>query len=81
LAGADGGSFCSKTRENVDGFVGARKQRPVIPGESYRSLDEAYAAAMEEVWKQFPHDPDVGALYAESLMNLQPWDLWTKHSS
>jgi tetratricopeptide (TPR) repeat protein len=32
---------------------------------------------MERVWHQFPSDPDVGALYAESLMNLQPWDLWT----
>jgi tetratricopeptide (TPR) repeat protein len=32
---------------------------------------------MERVWHQFPGDPDVGALYAESLMNLQPWDLWT----
>lgn len=42
-----------------------------------RDLDEKYAAAMEAAWHQFPHDPDVGALFAESLMNLQPWDLWT----
>lgn len=41
-------------------------------------LDQAYAAAMERAWKAYPNDPDVGALYAESLMNLQPWDLWTK---
>ncbi|MEQ8786173.1 MAG: hypothetical protein RIC55_07730 [Pirellulaceae bacterium] len=40
-------------------------------------LDEAYAAAMQEVWHRFPADADVGALYAESLMTLQPWDLWT----
>ncbi|QEG36889.1 tetratricopeptide repeat protein [Bythopirellula goksoeyrii] len=40
-------------------------------------LDQAYADAMETVWHQFPEDPDVGALFAESLMNLQPWDLWT----
>ena len=40
-------------------------------------LDEAYANAMGEAWRAFPDDPDVGALYAESLMNLQPWDLWT----
>lgn len=42
-----------------------------------RPLDERYAAAMEAVWHQFPDDADVGALFAESLMNLQPWDLWT----
>ena len=40
-------------------------------------LDQKYADAMEEVWHQFPDDGDVGALFAESLMNLQPWDLWT----
>lgn len=42
-----------------------------------RPLDEAYAAAMQQVYAQFPDDPDVGTLYAESLMNLQPWDNWT----
>lgn len=42
-----------------------------------RPLDEAYASAMGKAFKQFGDDPDVGALYAESLMNLQPWDLWT----
>ncbi|MEM7519030.1 MAG: hypothetical protein AAF368_19165, partial [Planctomycetota bacterium] len=40
-------------------------------------LDRAYADAMQQVWAEYPNDPDVGALYAESLMNLQPWDLWT----
>jgi tetratricopeptide (TPR) repeat protein len=40
-------------------------------------LDRAYADAMEKAWHQFPDDPDVAALFAESLMNLQPWDLWT----
>ncbi|MHC4947907.1 MAG: tetratricopeptide repeat protein [Planctomycetota bacterium] len=40
-------------------------------------LDRAYAEAMGEAWREHPDDPDVGALYAESLMNLQPWDLWT----
>jgi tetratricopeptide (TPR) repeat protein len=46
--------------------------------EDRKPLDEAYAAAMGAVFREFPGDPDVGALYAESLMNLQPWDLWTK---
>jgi tetratricopeptide (TPR) repeat protein len=45
--------------------------------EDRRPLDERYAEAMEAVWHRFPGDPDVGALFAESLMNLQPWDLWT----
>jgi hypothetical protein len=32
---------------------------------------------MRAVWKENPGDTDVGALYAEALMDLRPWDLWT----
>ncbi|MBX3356827.1 MAG: hypothetical protein KF745_00210 [Phycisphaeraceae bacterium] len=39
-------------------------------------LDRAYADAMKRVHGQFPDDPDVATLYAESLMDLRPWDLW-----
>lgn len=55
--------------------IGERYQWPTP--EDRGPLDQRYAAAMERVWHQFPDDADVGALYAESLMNLQPWDLWT----
>ncbi len=47
------------------------------PPDDRRALDEAYAAAMRVVWHAWPTDPDVGALFAESLMDLRPWDLWT----
>ena len=53
------------------------KRYAAEPPQDRRPLDEAYAAAMEEAWKAFPNDPDVGSLFAESLMNLQPWDYWT----
>ncbi len=39
-------------------------------------LDAAFANAMAEVYERFPDDGDVGALYAESLLDLHPWDLW-----
>lgn len=41
------------------------------------TLDRAYSAAMKAAWEKYPNDADIGALYAESLMNLRPWDLWT----
>ena len=41
-------------------------------------LDEAYAEAMAGVWKAYPNDSDVGTLYAEALMDLHPWDLYTQ---
>lgn len=42
-----------------------------------RPLDEAYARAMEQVHARFPGHPEVATLYAESLMDLMPWDLWS----
>jgi len=39
--------------------------------------NEAYAKAMREVAVQFPADDDVQALFAEALMNLNPWKLWS----
>jgi tetratricopeptide (TPR) repeat protein len=40
-------------------------------------LDQAYADAMREVWKTYPNDPDVGAFFAEAMMDLRPWNQWT----
>jgi tetratricopeptide (TPR) repeat protein len=45
--------------------------------EDRKPLDQAYADAMREVWKAHPTDPDVGAFFAEAMMDLRPWDQWT----
>ena len=37
----------------------------------------AYAQGMAAVAKRFPDDLDVQTLYAESLMNINAWKLWT----
>jgi tetratricopeptide (TPR) repeat protein len=47
------------------------------PPPDRKSLDEAYANAMRDVWKAYPDDPDVGALTAEALIDLHPWNQWT----
>ncbi len=41
-------------------------------------LDIAYASSMKKVYNRYPADPDIGALYAEALMDLHPWDLYEK---
>jgi tetratricopeptide (TPR) repeat protein len=41
------------------------------------ALDAAYAAAMRAVFKAHPDDSDAGALFAEAMMDLRPWDLYT----
>jgi pimeloyl-ACP methyl ester carboxylesterase len=42
------------------------------------ALDRAYAAAMQKVAAQYPHDPDIQTLYADAAMNTMPWDYWQK---
>lgn len=59
----------------IDAMV-ERYSKDVV--ENRAPLDLAYAEAMREVNKKFPNDADVLALLAESLMNLMPWNLWTK---
>jgi tetratricopeptide (TPR) repeat protein len=46
------------------------------PKAERKTLDAAYATAMEGVVAQFPDDDNIQALYAESLMDLSPWDYW-----
>lgn len=54
--------------------VSARYQYPAPEDRS--GLDRAYANGMQTAHEAFPDDPDVAAIYADSLMNLQPWDYW-----
>jgi hypothetical protein len=39
--------------------------------------EQAYSDAMGTLAKRFPDDLDVATLYAESLMNLRPWRLYS----
>lgn len=48
------------------------------PPKDRRSLDIAYSNAMKSAFKAFPDDANVGALYAESMLNLYPWNLYDK---
>ena len=41
-------------------------------------LDSAYATAMRGVYKKYTADVNVAALFAESLMDLNPWNLYKK---
>ena len=59
-------------------MIEALSQRYADPQpEDRSSLDLAYANAMRNVWKSYLKDPDVGAFFAEAMMDLRPWDQWT----
>ncbi|MDW3648506.1 MAG: hypothetical protein R8P61_15680 [Bacteroidia bacterium] len=51
------------------------------PPEDRSSLDIAYSEAMKSVFDQYPDDADIAAMYAESVMDLHPWDLWDKEGN
>ena len=55
--------------------LGHRYANP--PPEDRSALDQDYANAMRAVWKAHPDDADVGVFFAESMMDLRPWDQWT----
>lgn len=58
-------------------LIEATTKRFADPQPDDRSaLDVAYCNAMREVWRQYPKDADVGALFAESELDLRPWDNW-----
>lgn len=61
------------------GLIDALAKRYADPPPKDRTaLNEAYADAMGELWQRYPDDDDVGTLYADALMNLNPWALWSK---
>lgn len=57
----------------------AVRYEPAHDADRRRALDEAYAEAMGEVYRRYPDDLDVGTLYGEALMLLEPrrgtWDV------
>ena len=53
------------------------KRYTTDPKADLRQLQVDYKDAMGELMRAYPDDLDVATLYAESLMNLRPWRLWS----
>lgn len=65
--------------EVEQGLIDALAKRYVAdPNGDQAAREKAYADAMGALSKKFPDDLDVATLYAESMMNLRPWQLYTK---
>lgn len=71
-------SLESKVTPEERALIDALAKRYVASGAMTTAQQQAYADAMRAAWKRYPDDPDVGALFAESLMDLHPWQLWSK---
>jgi tetratricopeptide (TPR) repeat protein len=46
------------------------------PVENLARWNDDYADAMRDVYRQYPADLDIVALFAEALLNRTPWELW-----
>lgn len=65
--------------EAEQAYIQALAQRySTDPNADRAALDKAYADAMRELTQAYPADADADALFAEALMDLMPWNFWTK---
>ena len=59
-------------------LIAALAKRYAAPApEDREPLNRAYADAMRDVYARHSDEPTIAALFAESLMNLQPWQHWS----
>lgn len=60
-------------------YIRALKKRYPSPDpkSDWKKFHLEYSAAMRELAKKYPDDLDAATMFAESLMMLRPWQLWT----
>lgn len=51
------------------------------PVDDRTKLDVQYSAAMKDLYQKYNDDPEVAALYAESVLDLYPWNLYDKEGN
>lgn len=51
------------------------------PGADRSGLDAAWADAMRELMQRYPDDLDAAALFAEAVMDKNPWNYWEADGS
>lgn len=70
-------ALADKASERERALIEALATRYASPPPANRAhLDSAYARAMGDVAARYPEDREMATLYAESLMDLQPWNYW-----
>jgi tetratricopeptide (TPR) repeat protein len=71
-------ALAPKATEHERAYIDALAKRySQDPATDHQQLALAYRTAMGELVKRYPDDLDAATLYAESMMNLRPWRLWT----
>jgi len=64
--------------ENEKAYIQALAQRySTNPNEDSKQLAIRYSQAMQKLSQQYPDDPDAVVLFAESLLDVNPWNQWS----
>ena len=59
-------------------FIDALSKRYTGKPEGRQAADRAFADAMRALVKKYPRDLDAATIFAEALMDLRPWNYWTR---
>lgn len=59
-------------------YIEALAKRYTGKAEDRKAADRACAEAMRGLHKKYPDDLDAATMFAEALMDLRPWDYWTR---
>lgn len=59
-------------------YIDALAARYTGKADDRAAADQAFAGAMRALHEKYPDDLDASTLYAESLMDLRPWNYWTR---
>jgi tetratricopeptide (TPR) repeat protein len=71
-------SMAAEAPDNERAYIEALSKRySGDPKADLKKLAVEYKNAMGEVMRRYPDDLDAATLYAESMMDLRPWQLWT----
>ena len=78
IAASEARKFAASTSPVEQALIAAIQHRypQKEPAGDCTEWNHRYAEAMTAVYRSFPEDLDVVALYVDSLMNLTPWSLW-----
>lgn len=68
------GKVTQRERDYIDALALRFTGKP----EDRAAADQAYAGAMRILHETYPDDLDAATLYAESVMDLRPWNYWTR---
>lgn len=71
-------SLKKKVSQRERDYIDALALRFTGKPEDRAAADQAYAGAMRILQETYPDDLDAATLYAEAVMDLRPWNYWTR---